>query len=299
LQFPKQETTRESLWSPVRDSQARVNRDSIAKHIYSEFFDRLVAMLNDRLSPPSSQEMDAKTKVHTVGLLDIYGFEEKCNIANPKVTEIVASELGVNAEEFNRVITMKLTNFPNNSLEQLCINYTNENLQRFFNFYIFELEQEEYVKEGIDWQYIKFPDNQPIITLIAGKPNGIFHICNDEASMAAGTDESFMQKCQYYHRDHPNFEVPRLGRNDLFVIVHFAGQINYNIHGFVDKNRDHMRAEVLSLLTQSKQPAVASMFRNVHARRTNTSTAGPRLKSPMVLATFNSSLQELMEKMKQ
>ncbi|VDP90980.1 unnamed protein product [Echinostoma caproni] len=75
-------------------------------------------------------------------------------------------------------------NLPTNSLEQFCINYTNENLQRFFNFYIFELEQEEYKKEHIDWQYIEFPDNQPIINLIAEKPTGIIHICNDEASLA-------------------------------------------------------------------------------------------------------------------
>ncbi|CAH8628023.1 unnamed protein product [Dicrocoelium dendriticum] len=142
-------TTRESLWSPVRERQARVNRDSIAKQIYAQFFDRLVALLNDRLALPETGVLGTKTR--TIALLDIYGFE----------------------------------NLPNNSLEQFCINYANENLQRLFNFCIFELEQEEYTREGIEWQYINFADNRVIIQLIAEKPCGILHLCNEEASLAA------------------------------------------------------------------------------------------------------------------
>ena len=56
--------------------------------------------------------------------------------------------------------------FTSNSLEQLCINYTNELLQQFFNEYIFKQEEQLYKAEGITWNPLDFPDNLDCLSLI-------------------------------------------------------------------------------------------------------------------------------------
>ena len=75
-----------------------------------------------------------------------------------------------------------MQDFRVNSFEQLSINYANESLQYYFNKHIFALEQQEYARERIAWSSITFHDNQPVIDLIAKRPNGLIHILDDESN---------------------------------------------------------------------------------------------------------------------
>ncbi|KAG0001924.1 Myosin type-2 heavy chain 1, partial [Modicella reniformis] len=128
----KQITTRsEKIVSSLKPEQSGVVRDSVAKYIYSSLFDWLVNNVNSSLC---SEAVASRVKSF-IGVLDIYGFEH----------------------------------FKKNSFEQFCINYANEKLQQEFNQHVFKLEQEEYVREKIDWTFIEFSDNQPCIEMIEGK----------------------------------------------------------------------------------------------------------------------------------
>ncbi|XP_043392074.1 unconventional myosin-Vb isoform X2 [Chelonia mydas] len=174
-----------------------------------------------------NKALRASCRQHTsIGILDIYGFET----------------------------------FPVNSFEQFCINYANEKLQQHFNLHVFKLEQEEYMKEEIPWTFIDFYDNQPCIDLIEAKL-GILDLLNEECKMPNGSDVSWAQKLYDRHLHHsPHFQKPKMS-TDAFIVHHFAGKVEYQCSGFLEKNQDTVHAELIGLLRASKKSALlAELF---------------------------------------
>ncbi|KAM5262806.1 unconventional myosin-XV [Ctenodactylus gundi] len=188
-----------------------------------------------------------------------------------------------------------------NSFEQLCINYANENLQYLFNKIIFQEEQEEYIREQIDWREITFADNQPCINLISLKPYGILRILDDQCCFPQATDHTFLQKCHYHHGANPLYSKPKMPLPE-FTIKHYAGKVTYQVHKFLDKNHDQVRQDVLDLFVRSRMRAVAHLFSS-HApqaapQRLGKGSSVTRLhKAHTVAAKFQQSLLELVEKM--
>ncbi|MGH0179574.1 UNVERIFIED_CONTAM: hypothetical protein FKN15_002124 [Acipenser sinensis] len=139
--------------------------------------------------------------------------------------------------------------FDFNSFEQLCINFTNEKLQQFFNHHMFVLEQEEYKKEGIDWEFIDFGmDLQACIDLIE-KPMGIMSILEEECMFPKASDTTFKAKLYDNHLGKSNnFQKPRIvkGRPEAhFALGHYAGTVDYNITNWLVKNKDPLNETVL------------------------------------------------------
>ncbi|KAG7519536.1 myosin-7B-like [Solea senegalensis] len=157
--------------------------------------------------------------------------------------------------------------FEFNNFEQLCINFTNEKLQQFFNHHMFILEQEEYKLEGIEWTFIDFGlDLQACINLIE-RPMGILSIMEEECMFPKSTDQSFKTKLYDNHfGKSPNFQRPRLDKKRKyethFEVVHYAGVVPYNITGWLDKNRDPLNETVVVLFKKSSNKLMAALFEN-------------------------------------
>ncbi|KAJ1999370.1 class II myosin, partial [Coemansia thaxteri] len=148
-----------------------------------------------------------------------------------------------------------------NSFEQLCINYTNERLQQFFNRTMFVLEQEEYKREGIEWSFIDFGmDLQPTIDLIdRTKPIGIMSCLDEECVMPKATDKTFTEKLHgLWAGKSDKYDVPRFALG--FVVKHYASQVEYSTEGWLEKNKDPLNENVTRLLGNSSEPFVAQLY---------------------------------------
>ncbi|XP_024913435.1 unconventional myosin-XVB isoform X2 [Cynoglossus semilaevis] len=249
------ETTYDRIYCPLSVESAIESRDAIAKALYSVLFDWLLEQINEWLSPA---EMDS-----TVGILDIYGFED---------LEV-------------------------NSFEQLCINFANEQLQHFVNKAVISQEQEEYAAEQIQWYSMPVKNFHSCLELISSRPQGILRILDDQTCLPQATDHTFLQKCHYHHGNSPYYAKPK-NPHPIFTIYHYAGAVTYQVHNFLNKNHDQFRTEVVELFAKSQLKMVSELFRKVQdayiqQRELGWRGRGLRHQTSTVASHFLQSLNEL------
>merc|ERR1712042_401510 len=155
--------------------------------------------------------------------------------------------------------------FEYNSFDQLCINYTNERLQQFFNHHMFVLEQEEYKKEGIKWESIDFGmDLARTIDLIE-KPGGILAMLEEECIVPKATDQTYLAKMHKVHAGKndsykkPTPKETKQGGGD-FILHHYAGSVGYSVAGWLEKNKDPINEHTASLFAKATEPLLSSLF---------------------------------------
>ncbi|XP_034947003.1 myosin heavy chain, muscle isoform X8 [Chelonus insularis] len=197
---------------------------AMSKAMFDRLFKWLVKKCNETLDTKQKRQ-------HFIGVLDIAGFEI----------------------------------FDYNGFEQLCINFTNEKLQQFFNHHMFVLEQEEYKKEGIVWQFIDFGMDLLACIELIEKPMGILSILEEESMFPKATDKTFEEKLNNNHLGKsPNFlkpKPPKPGQQAAhFAIGHYAGNVPYNITGWLEKNKDPLNDTVVDQFKKSSNKLLIEIF---------------------------------------
>nr|XP_020454378.1 unconventional myosin-Ic-like isoform X2 [Monopterus albus] len=251
----------EEMISPLSFEQAVSARDALAKAVYGRTFTWLVEKINRSLARKDVIYHSSKDS-SVIGLLDIYGFEV----------------------------------LQHNSFEQFCINYCNEKLQQLFIELTLRSEQEEYEAEGITWETVQYFDNKIICDLIEEKHKGIISILNEECLRPGETcDLSFLEKLEDTLGGHPHFVTHKLANGktrramsrEEFRLLHYAGEVNYNVNGFLDKNNDLLNRNLKEVMCQSDNQILSHCFRREEVIDQ---------KRPEMAATqFKNSLMKLME----
>ncbi|XP_035127371.1 myosin-9 isoform X1 [Callithrix jacchus] len=223
---PRIKVGRDYVQKAQTKEQADFAIEALAKATYERMFRWLVLRINKALDKTKRQGASF------IGILDIAGFEI----------------------------------FDLNSFEQLCINYTNEKLQQLFNHTMFILEQEEYQREGIEWNFIDFGlDLQPCIDLIekpAGPP-GILALLDEECWFPKATDKSFVEKVVQEQGTHPKFQKPKQLKDKAdFCIIHYAGKVDYKADEWLMKNMDPLNDNIATLLHQSSDKFVSELWKD-------------------------------------
>jgi myosin heavy subunit len=243
------DTSKDRIYKSLSYAECCESAANLAKLLYSKLFDWLVSMINgqlydssadtastqqSRLTSQSSSETIAYHALNSqlIGVLDIFGFEI----------------------------------FKHNSFEQFCINYANEKLQQHFNFCTFKHEEEVYTSEAIDFEHIEFKDNVPILELVEKPGSCIMMFLNDEIMLPRGSDESLIKKL------HSNFTSHTAYGTDIrepshFLLHHYAGDVTYEIKGFLLKNTDRVSEDLVGLITSSSNSLVNELFADLRASK--------------------------------
>ncbi|KAM8916579.1 myosin heavy chain, fast skeletal muscle isoform 1-T1 [Spinachia spinachia] len=223
LCYPRVKVGNEFVTKGQTVPQVNNSVSALCKSVYEKMFLWMVVRINEMLDTRQPRQF-------FIGVLDIAGFEI----------------------------------FDFNSLEQLCINFTNEKLQQFFNHHMFVLEQEEYKKEGIEWEFIDFGMDLAACIELIEKPMGIFSILEEECMFPKASDVTFKNKLYDQHLGKTKaFEKPKPAKGKAeahFSLVHYAGTVDYNINGWLDKNKDPLNDSVVQLYQKSSVKLLAHLY---------------------------------------
>lgn len=213
--------------------------EAFAKEIYNKLFSWVIKYLNIALLPEPEQ-LSGRNPAQIykkIGLLDIFGFEI----------------------------------FDFNSIEQLCINFTNEKLHQLYVDYVFKLEVQTFMEEGLKefLANLSFKDNQEVIDTLCHTDTKKFAIFNliDDQTATMSKDMNLIDQFKQLHAKNPKVAFNKT-KNNLFMIVHTARAVGYTIDGFCEKNKDEVPRPIIKCLLASRIPEIVDIY-NQKVRQTD------------------------------
>jgi len=227
---------------PQNADQSGSLRDALGKTLYDRIFGFIVDKINASMETRGSDG-------RVIGVLDIYGFEV----------------------------------FERNSFEQFCINYVNERLQQIFIDLTVRGEQREYAEEGLKWKNIEFFDNKIVCELIEGNsPPGIMRVLDDtcrtvHAVDSATADAKFMEKM--VKLKHAHLVMNQDVNAKHFTILHYAGEVEYDVDEFCFKNNDNLYASLVQCIQCTNFQYLLDRFpENMNDSKSAPTTAGTKIR---------------------
>eukprot|EP00928_Gymnodinium_smaydae_P099354 TRINITY_DN9454_c0_g1_i1.p1 TRINITY_DN9454_c0_g1~~TRINITY_DN9454_c0_g1_i1.p1 ORF type:complete len:946 (-),score=264.08 TRINITY_DN9454_c0_g1_i1:112-2949(-) len=262
---------RETTKSPLRVEQAAAARDALARLIYGRLFEWIINFMNKRLQSKPSDDEDEQARRRCLGVLDIAGFER----------------------------------FELNSLEQLMINLSNEHLQQQFNRTVFKIELEDTEREGVTMPNdIGFVDNADCLTLIDGKA-GVLDLLDETMVVPRATNNTYVQKVIKVQGGQSRLVASKIACLG-FGVRHFAGVVQYDCEGWLEKNADRCPDNAPKLLASSTHTSLREIGEEIIAEASSeavslakTGNAGKARRAKSVTARFRTSLKTLMVKIEE
>ncbi|KNC49719.1 myosin VIIA [Thecamonas trahens ATCC 50062] len=243
--------------------KAKANVDALAKSLYAKMFDKVVSAINDALGGGSGG-LDSSRSRAWIGVLDIFGFESFQD--HPDVKGVATTA---------------------NTFEQLCINLTNERLQRYFYDELIPKQLEHYAAEGIDVDAIQYDDNAMAVDVLMEGKFSVLSLLDDATRTATSLpkyradpslgDNLWVQLVSEAHApSKDNLKLTKratehdfLGwfadqlddrASSSFCVHHFAGTVWYSARGCIDKNSDKVATDCIELMATSGTEWLAACY---------------------------------------
>merc|ERR1711936_567096 len=130
---------------------------------------------------------------------------------------------------------------------------------------MFTLEQEEYVREGLDWANVDFGmDLQKCIDMFE-KPMGLLAVFEEESLFPKATDQTFCEKLhtnllgKWTQFAKPN---PRPDPDAHFAVIHYAATVSYNLTGWLEKDKDPLNDTIVELIKNGGNQLAIECFKD-------------------------------------